>query len=150
MVRRIIDSENKMKKIFIIVLILAVVAGVYAYYLYNKPRSGVSEMTTSYTLDAASLFSEFAADENAANAKYLGKAIEVTGTVRSVDIDDRGTMNVAIETGEMGAVNCQFEKKEAMPEVADGNKVRVKGICSGFLLDVVMVDCEIMIENENS
>ena len=138
-----------MKKILIIVLILAAGAASYGYYLYNKPRSGVSEMKTAYVTDAKSLFSEFSTDENSANAKYLGKAIEVSGMVRSVDIDDRGTMNVAIETDEMGAVNCQFEKKDQMPEVTAGKNVKIKGVCSGFLLDVVLVDCEIVNEKNS-
>jgi len=138
-----------MKKLLIIVLILAAGAGSYGYYLYNKPRSGASDMKTAYIVDAKNLFSEFSTDENSANAKYLGKAIEVSGIVRSVDTDDRGTMNVAIETDEMGAVNCQFEKKDQMPDVTAGKNVSVKGVCSGFLLDVVLVDCEIVKEKNS-
>jgi len=135
-------KKSKMKKLIIIILILGAGAGSYGYYLYNKPRSGVSDMKTAFTLDAKSFYSEYNTDENSANAKYLGKVIEVSGKIRSIDIDDRGTMNIAIETGEMGAVNCQFEKKDKMPSVVEGNMVNVKGVCSGYLLDVVLVDCE--------
>lgn len=135
-----------MKKLLIIILILIAGAASYGYYLYNKPRSGAADMKTAYKVDAKSLFAEFNTDENTANGKYLGKAIEVSGTVRSVETDDRGTMNVAIETNEMGAVNCQFEKKEKMPALKEGSNVVVKGVCSGFLLDVVLVDCEILNE----
>jgi len=142
-------SKKKMKKFIIIFLILAAGAGSYGYYLYNKPRAGVSEMTAAYSVDAKNFFTEYNTDENAANRKYLGKVVEVSGKIRSVDVDDRGTMNVAIETGEMGAVNCQFEKKDKMPSVVAGNLVRVKGICSGFLLDVVLVDCEILTEKNS-
>ena len=141
--------KNKMKKFLIILLILAAAAGSYGYYLYNKPRSGVSEMTTAFTLDAKGFYSEYNTDENTANTKYLGKVIEVTGKIRSVDTDDRGTINIALETGDMGAVNCQFEKKDKMPSVVAGNIVRVKGVCSGFLLDVVLVDCEIINEKNS-
>ena len=133
-----------MKKLIIIVLILAAGAGSYGYYLYTKPRSGASDMKTAYVVDAKNLFAEFSTDENAANAKYLGKAIEVSGTIRSVETDDRGTMNVGIETNEMGAVNCQFEKKDQMPDLAAGKNIQLKGVCSGFLMDVVLVDCEIL------
>ena len=101
MAHQIIESNNKMKKLIIIILILAAGAGSYGYYLYNKPRKGASEMKTAYAVDAKNFFAEYSADENAANGKYLGKAVEVTGTIRSIDIDDRGTMNIAIETGDM-------------------------------------------------
>jgi len=135
-----------MKKLLIIVLILVAGAASYGYYLYNKPRSGAADMKTAYTVDAKSLFAEFSADENAANAKYLGKAIEVSGTVSSIETDDRGTMNVSLATDEMGSVNCQFEKKDKMPELTAGKSINVKGVCSGYLLDVVLVDC--VIENK--
>ena len=135
-----------MKKLLIIVLILVAGAGSYGYYLYTKPRSGAADMKTAYITDAKSLLAEFSTDENSANAKYLGKAIEVSGTIRSIETDDRGTMNVSIETNEMGAVNCQFEKKDQMPELAAGKSINVKGVCSGYLLDVVLVDC--VIENK--
>lgn len=150
MAHQIIESNNKMKKIIIIILILAAAAGSYGYYMYKKPRAGAAAMKTAYVIDANSFFSEYTSDENAANTKYLGKAIEVTGTIRSIDTDDRGTMNLAIETGDMGAVNCQFEKKDQMPSMTAGSRVRVKGVCSGFLLDVVLVDCELIIENNSS
>jgi len=135
-----------MKKILIILFILAAIAGTYGYYLYNKPRSGASDMKTDYSMDAKSLYSEFSTDENTANAKYLGKAIEVSGTIRSIETDDRGTMNIAIETNDMGAVNCQFEKKDEMPSLTEGSSVNVKGVCTGFLIDVVMVDCVLVNE----
>ena len=150
MAHQIIESNNKMKKIIIILLILGAGAGSYGYYLYNKPRAGASDMRTAYVVDAKDFFAEYSSDENAANAKYLGKAVEVTGTIRSIETDDRGTRNIAIETGDMGAVSCQFEKKDQMPSMTAGSRIRVKGVCSGLLLDVVLVDSEIIIENNSS
>ena len=134
-----------MKKIILLISILAVTAAAFGFYYYNKPRTGVSGIEAAYNLDAKTLFEEYNADENAANAKYLGKAIEVSGTVTSVTTDDRGTMNIMLSTGnEMGAVNCQFEKQNKMPEAKEGSSITVKGFCSGLLLDVVLVDCEIV------
>ena len=144
------DSKHKMKKFLIIVLILAAGAASYGFYLYKKPRAGASEMKTAFVVDAKSIFSEFSTNENEANKKYLGKAIEVSGSVKTIDLDEHGAMNVSIETGELGAVSCQFEKKEKMPTVIPGDMVRVKGVCTGFLLDVVLVDCEMETENSAS
>ncbi len=138
-------KQNKMKRLIVLLLIMIGTAGAFGIYFYNKPRSGVSGMKPVAIEDARLLYEEYNTNENAANAKYLGKAIEVFGIVRSVETDDKGKMNVMIETGnEMGAVNCQFEKQDEMPVVNKGSSVLIKGFCSGLLLDVVMVDCELV------
>ena len=134
-----------MKKLIVLILIMIGTAGAFGIYFYNKPRSGVSGMKPVAIEDARLLFNEYNTDENAANAKYLGKAIEVFGIVRSVETEEKGKMNIMIETGnEMGAINCQFEKQEEMPEVKKGSSVLIKGFCSGLLMDVVMVDCDMV------
>jgi hypothetical protein len=141
----IIKSKNKMKKIIILLTILGIGAASFGFYYYNKPRTGVSGLKADHIIEAPELFEEYTADENGANAKYLGKVVEVTGVVKSIDTDDRGTMNVMIDAGnEMGSVNCQFEKQEKMPQAISGQQVRIKGLCSGLLMDVVLVDCEIV------
>ena len=143
------QKNKKMKKIILLLAIIAIAAASFGFYYYNKPRSGVSGVSPAYITDAKALFEEYTLDENAANAKYLGKALEVYGMVKSVETDDRGSMNVMINTGnEMGTVNCQFEKQDEMPVIAKGNAVLVKGFCSGLLMDVVLVDCELITEKK--
>ena len=138
-------KNKKMKKIIVLIMILAVGAASFGFYYYNKPRTGVVGLKPAHSLTASALFDSYAADENASNAKYLGKVIEVSGTITSVETDDRGTMNITLDAGnEMSAVNCQIEKQDNMPDVSKGNAVVIKGICSGLLLDVVLVDCEIV------
>jgi hypothetical protein len=145
MEHRIIKKRNKMKKIFVLILILAIGAASFGFYYYNKPRNGVSGMNPVEIADAKVLFEEYTANEEAANTKYLGKVVEVFGIVKSVETDNRGTMSVTIDSGsEMGAVSCQFEKLDEMPDLKKGSSVLIKGICSGMLLDVVLVDCEIV------
>jgi hypothetical protein len=140
-----ISQLSKMKKIILLITILAIAAAALGYYYYTKPRAGVSGMKPEFAFNAAALYETYAADENAANAKYLGRVLEVSGIVKALETDDRGTMNVSLESGdEMGAVSCQFEKKDQMPELKAGDAVVLKGICSGLLMDVVLVDCEII------
>ncbi len=134
-----------MKKIIIILCILGIGAASFGFYYYHLPRKGVSGLNPVEIADAKVLFDEFMADEGAANKKYLGKVIEVFGIVQSVNTDDRGSMNVMIDSeNDMGSVNCQFEKQSKMPEIKTGNSVLIKGICSGILMDVVLVDCEVV------
>lgn len=137
-----------MRKFIILLFILGLTAASFGFYFYNKPRSGVSGLKPVEITDAKALFENYSADENASNTKYLGKVVEVYGIVKSVEKDKRGTMNVLLSVGdELSSVNCQFEKSDEMPEVEKGNSVLIKGICSGLLMDVVMVDCEMIKKN---
>lgn len=138
-----------MKKFLVLIAILIIGAGAFGFYYYNKPRSGVSGVTPVAMMDAKDLYAEYSTDETASNAKYLGKAVEVFGIVKSVETDNRGTMSVMLNTGnEMGSVNCQFEKQDEMPHIKNGSSVMIKGFCSGLLMDVVFVDCELEKENK--
>ena len=102
-----------MKKILLILAILVAAGAAVGYYLYNKPRTGVAGLDPAHTVPAADLFNEFQSDENAANAKYLGKVVEVSGTVQTVDKDGSGNLSVAMETGSDAHFRSSFTTSES-------------------------------------
>ena len=132
-----------MKKKIALVLLVAATAGiVVGVYLYNKPVPSLENEQAAYTLSAGSLYAAFEADENASNAKYLGQVLEVTGVVQSTSSDEHGVMTVNLETGNLSQVSCQMASGErALASLAPNQKVTVKGVCSGMLMDVVLVNC---------
>lgn len=128
-------------KISIVLLIVVMAGGYYAWHLYNKPVASTLEVKTDYTVQSKVLFADFEADETAANAKYLDKFIEVSGVVRSKNQDEMG-VNLVLEAGnDFFGINCAIEKgqEEAVEKVKDGDQVTIKGKCAGFNGDVVLV-----------
>lgn len=137
-----------MRKKISIFLAGAAVCLCAAWYWYNKPREGVAHTAADVVVTAAQLYDKYQMEETEANKIYLDKIIEVKGTV-----DDIITINkdvvIMLGAGSIGGISCRFS-----PGVAAGNKaikkgmqVVIKGRCTGFNIDVNLVDCVEVIYN---
>lgn len=132
-----------LKKIFLFIIVLAVAGGAYGYYLFNKPHQSVTDQPPAFTLQSQILVDSFEKDENAANKLYLGKIIEVSGVVSERSVDEKGKMSITLQGPDMAGIGCVFEKasQTKASTLTEGQKVTIKGICTGLLMDVVLVDC---------
>ena len=115
------------------------------YYLYNKPRAAAYEASTDRQITAEQLYSEYASNEAQADSDYVNKILEVTGTVKEVQ-QNGNEISVLLSGGENkdGGVNCSVTSGNAnLPKV--GEAVRIKGVCTGLLMDVSISDATIII-----
>jgi len=105
--------------------------------------------TIGFKLSAKKLYSEYDRNEIAADAKYKGKKIVVTGTIRSLGIDILGDPYIELIGGGgfLDGVECVFPKSEqsSLIHLIKGQKVSVKGIVSGMLGEV-QVDAEKLVD----
>lgn len=131
-----------MKKILLILLGLGIVGAGAGYYMWNKPHKNMATAKTDVVIDAATLFTEYNADENACNQKYLDKVIAVSGSVKAVT-NDEGSVKVQLETGSEFSVLCSLSPtaQHARTNFNPGEKVTFKGTCSGLNFDVQLNNC---------
>ena len=137
------------KKILLLISILVVITGAgFAYYLYNKPHQSIADETPAFVMDANILIGEYDANEKNANAKYLGKIVEVKGIIAEKSKDSKGNFNVTLQGPDLAGIGCEFElnAQVSVAKLKEGQEVKIKGICTGVLMDVVMVDCVCTIE----
>ncbi|MEQ6118643.1 hypothetical protein [Reichenbachiella sp. MALMAid0571] len=131
-----------------IILTLALLGGVVIvgtiYYQFNKPRENVGKARTDFRISVKELVTSFLANESQANEKFLGKILEVDGKVIQL-IEEEGSRGILLESS-TGTVYCACEQ---IPEIKIGTMVLVKGKCSGYLMDVVLNDCELIKQNLN-
>ncbi len=136
---------------FIAVIILLIVISVTAYYRYNQPRKDVSAQHTDVTINANQLYQQYYEHEQEANQKYLDKVIEVKGKVSEVQ-SNNGLIVLLINAGNgMGGINCSMKENNSinvMQQLKD-KEVLVKGKCTGFLMDVNLVDC-LLVQPKNN
>jgi hypothetical protein len=138
---RAIETET-MKKIIVLLTVLAIAGTIAAYYLYNKPVGSLHSRKADVIIRADSLFSAFESNEADANRKYLNKVILVSGRVQALNSDTGGTTVSLGTTDGMFGVNCRLEDNSLHSGIYDiGREVRLKGLCTGYLMDVVMVRC---------
>jgi hypothetical protein len=126
----------------IVILALALAAlGIYRVY---KPHQNVSGEDAVASLSAQDLYHEFQSDENSANKKWVGKVIEVSGIVSSVNESDT-YLSINLKAAANGGVNCSILKKDMNSDdkLKAGDSINIKGKCTGFLMDVNLVDCVI-------
>ncbi len=131
-----------MKKILLAVGLLVLIGGGVGYYLSQKEVPSVSDLKTDFTVAATDLFAEYQANEEAANQKYNGKIVEVSGVVKETKNNEAGQPTVVLESGDMMfGVICELKEKEQAAKFSSGQQVTFKGECTGYLMDVVLARC---------
>ncbi len=131
-----------MKKVGWTLLVLLTIAGCLGYYLYNKPMDSLEYAKPVAYLSADSIFQLFEQDEMKTNELYLDKVISVTGKIQSILSDTSGvSFNLQTSSGLFG-VTCKMESTNLdVSQFSEGQLVQVKGLCSGYLMDVVLIRC---------
>jgi len=135
-----------MKRIIIgAIVVIAIAVGV-ALYMYNKPHKDIAGSEADVKIEAVMLFDNYTQDEVTANAKYLDKVISVSGTVGSINRENAEEPSLNLNTNDMmGVVTCQFLPEHAyeLDNIQEGDKITVKGQCTGMLMDVVLIRCSV-------
>ena len=137
-------KKNKIKIALIGLLVLLVVA-VIGVKTYNKPHVDVVKTEAKYKLDAQQLINSFITDEDKASKKYVNTIIQVSGEALEIS---PGTISIKYKNSE-STILCNFLPKEdeKLKTIKKGDKIKVKGICTGYLLDVVLVECVLIKES---
>lgn len=131
-----------MKKAVISLLLIGVIGLAIGYYQWNKPKEDMASSKAEATVEAGALLKEYAADEDAANTKYLGKTIAVSGQVKESSTD-AGTVKVMLDTGQDFGVYCTLDSltRHARTSFPVGENITLKGKCDGLNLDVQLSRC---------
>ncbi len=131
----------KLKTVLLIFIPVMIACLVVGYFVWNKPKQNI-ENANAIEVNATSLFSEFSENEQAATVKYNGKILLVTGNVSTVSKNLQGKTIVQLQTTDfLFGVNCTLEKEV---EIEVGTKITLKGVCSGFTSDVILIRCYLL------
>ena len=128
-----------------IVVSIVVIACIYGYKEYTRKLPDANKLKVAFNLKAADLLSQFETNEVKATAQYSDKVISVQGIIGSFQSTDTSGTVFLNDGNSMSSVMCQFDKKnfQGMLDLQKGESITIKGICSGYLMDVVMVRCVI-------
>jgi len=131
---------SKTKKLLALLLVLFVI--IFAgYKYYNKPHIDVAETSANLSIEYQSLIDEFTNNETEANSKYLDQIVQVTGPIVKLDTV-RGKLIISLGKEKMfGNVTCHLtaEETEKKYDLKEGQVITLKGICTGYLANVVLV-----------
>lgn len=127
------------KKLFILIGLVILAGAFYAYSEFNRTKKSVSTLEAKYKSTAADLVSSFSKDEEGATKKYADAVIEVSGQIALIDNQADTLFTIYLETNDLAKVACELEKNQTINGLEVGQNVTVKGICSGYLMDVILV-----------
>lgn len=94
-------------------------------------------------ISSDTLYREYQSNVIAADQKYKGKAIQITGTINQIGKDIATQVYFTVGSGIMGDVQC-FVKPSLIDKVASlkpGQNIEVTGICNGKLMIVELKEC---------
>lgn len=132
--------KKNIRKYLVWVLIIGMSSIAFGAYMYNKPHRNIAWATPDYVRTATELYREFDEEEALANERYLNKVIGVKGTLSKIEINENVVL--VLETGSaFGGIRCTMTpgQYQQLSTLEEGMEVEVKGVCTGMLLDVVLV-----------
>ena len=112
-------------------------AGVgYGVWIWNEPPRDVAG-EKGIEITATAIYDSFTQNEARANRLYLNKAIQVTGEIAEIKKNQAGQVVVYLKSNDpIFGVNCTFKND---PGTLQKNAtITFKGVCTGFLSDVVI------------
>lgn len=132
--------KNKLLMIGVLILLIG---GVVGYKMWNKPHMDVAAADSFITLPANELLKAFQDNEAAANEKFLNKVVTIIGKIADIKKEQNETA-LHLETGDMMAVvicNLDPFSTHERSDFTVGEDIKLKGVCSGMLTDVVLDRC---------
>lgn len=132
-----------MRKIYFFGLgILLICLAGWGIHCVYRPHQNVENERASATMTASSLYNEFLNSETGANQKWVGKVVKISGRISSLS-ESGNYISINLSASKEGGVDCSVLKKD-MPTATllnKGDSITIKGRCTGFLMDVNLVDC---------
>ena len=137
-----------MKKAIFGIGAIILVAAVYGIYQYYKPHKNIKTAKEDIEVTAPNLYAEYTEHEGKANEKYLNKLILISGVIAYISVDNSENVNIYLNVGTegIGSVSCNFNPSDGAKALnySVGNQVKIKGICAGYAMDVVLNKCVIV------
>ena len=133
---------RKMTKLIYAIAIVAITAlgGYYYVFVYSKTHHRNVQSEKGIVIQADSLSAAYQADEKNANALYLNKAVEISGTIVSIDKNQEGKITLIIGRADSFS-NVSVTLISTAPLTQKiGETITIKGVCTGALSDVIVTE----------
>lgn len=135
--------NTKFKIILLVFLLLGLMGGSYVYFEYTKPPKDIENAKTEVEVSSENLVAMFLFNEDLANSTFVEKTIEVEGIIEKITFKN-DHYSVFLQAQEKGSkIICAMKpsKTNLIKNLRPGENVRLKGICKGYLKDVIMLNC---------
>ncbi|MEM7484265.1 MAG: hypothetical protein AAF348_03565 [Bacteroidota bacterium] len=128
---------------------LLLMGGSYYFYVFFNaaPFSGdIVDYSPEIAISSEFLLDRFVEDEQGASAAYMEKVIEVEGEVKEVTFLNNRYTVLLYSGSKVSYVMCDMrtEQAEMVRKLKEGDKIKLKGVFKGFLMDAIMLNCVLL------
>lgn len=136
-------------KILLIGLILIIISLFFIINLYNKPFIDIKKSNPKIEITAQEILNDYQADESLANEKYVDNLIQIKGEIADISFDNGISIITLKDTSGFSSIICHMlpEANLNILKLKKENQVLIKGVCTGYLIDIMMVRC--VLNNDN-
>lgn len=138
--------NRRMKFFMTIISVSVLVFIIVCFFVDNK--LDVKNTKPIMRVDANTLYNSFLVNQKKANSMYIDEVVEVSGSIEKISIlNQRNTIFLDLENTN-STIICdmeEFQKGQVGRDVV-GEKVKIKGLCKGFLEDVILLNCFLVYE----
>ncbi|WP_299045778.1 hypothetical protein [uncultured Polaribacter sp.] len=138
-------SKNKIIITLTILILAIVTVAVFVMPYFKDTNTNIKNVTSDVKLNSKDLVNAYLVNEKESNTTYTGKVIEISGKVKSVSfLNNRNTV-ILYGLQENYGVICDVHQSQVakLKLLKINQKIMVKGICKGFLKDVILLNCYI-------
>jgi tRNA_anti-like len=133
--------------ILLILIILTLVAGYYAYNEFNRKNENLSKVEAAFSSSPDALINEFSKDAKSASQKYFDKVIQVEGPVKKIETSDQeGATIVLGDENSMTSLRFSIDSTniDKAKKIQPHSIVLIKGMCNGYNADDMGLGSDIL------
>lgn len=138
--------KRRSLRLLIAIILLGFIGAISIWlYVFKKSDLSVASRSVEVEITVNELVRQFESNEEIANKEFLDKIILVIGNVESVNEDSLGVSIYLKDPDEIAGVLCSFSSGSIdIKAISEGETLKVKGLCSGYLMDVVLNKCSMV------
>ncbi|PQJ78366.1 OB-fold protein [Polaribacter porphyrae] len=137
-------------KFFLLIVFVLILINTYHYIIplfVDSSEKNLKNETVAFTIHSNDLLRAYSKNEEKTDTIYTNKIIEVIGTVKEISfLNSRNTVILQSNSNTFGVIcDVNSAEKEKIKTLKENQKIIVKGLCKGFLKDVILLNCSIEI-----
>lgn len=120
-------------KILLFVIICIAIGSFAVWYICNEKFTDTKKRESAFSVDSQAFLKEYQQNDSLANIKYREKIIEVKGIVSEIETMDTIFNIKMIDTATDAYIIFSFQDEQIkkVKQIKEGDKVSIKGSCSG-------------------
>ena len=131
-----------MKRILLLMVVLLLVSGCnIGQEGQRQTAKKIEAQSVSYQMTSVALYQEYDANQVAADQKYKGKVLEVSGPILRIGKDIMDVPYVILNGDGLSGIQCSFANENEVAKLGNNQQITVHGQCDGMIIDVQLEGC---------